>query len=95
MAKISKSNSKLYKIWKLSRKCNLNYTGSLPAMETAGATKTFGRAVEKHGLYYTSFYGDGDRKAYPAAKGMYKDDNKTVTKYECIGHYQKSGLQTS
>ena len=59
-------------------------------METAGATKTFGRSVEKHGLYYTSFYGDGDSKAYPAVKEVYKDGNKTVTKYECIGHYQKT-----
>ena len=58
-------------------------------METAGATKIFGRSVEKHGLYYTSFYGDGDSKAYPAVKGVYKEDNKTVTKYECSGHYQK------
>ena len=41
-------------------------------METAGATKTFGRSVEKHGLYYTSFYGDGDSKAYPAVKEVYK-----------------------
>ena len=26
-------------------------------METAGTTKIYGRSVEKHGLYYTSFYG--------------------------------------
>ena len=58
-------------------------------MGTAGATKILGRSVEKHGIYYTSFYGDGGSKAYPAVKEVYKDDNKTVTKYECIGHYQK------
>ena len=90
MAKIAKSNPNIYEVWKLSHKCNLNYTGSSSAMETAGATKTFGRSVEKHGLYYTSFYGDGDSKAYPAVKEVYKDGNKTVTKYECIGHYQKT-----
>ena len=58
-------------------------------METAGATKIFGRSVEKHGLYYTSFYGDGDSKAYPAVKEVYKNGHKTITKYECISHYQK------
>ena len=89
MAKIAKSNPKLYEVWKLSHKCNLNYKGSSPAMGTAGATKILGRSVEKHGIYYTSFYGDGGSKAYPAVKEVYKDDNKTVTKYECIGHYQK------
>ena len=58
-------------------------------METAGATKIFGRSVEKHGLYYTSFYGDGDSKAYPAVKEVYKNGHKTITKYEYISHYQK------
>ena len=45
-------------------------------METAGATKIFGRSVEKHGLYYTSFYGDGDSKAYQQSKKC----TKMVTK---------------
>ena len=43
MAKIAKSNPKFYEVWKLSRKCNLNYTGFSPSMEAAGATKIFGR----------------------------------------------------
>ena len=77
MAKIAKSNPKLYEVWKLSHKCNLNCKGSSPAMGTAGATKILGRSVEKHGIYYTSFYGDGGSKAYPAVKEVYKDDNKT------------------
>ena len=37
-------------------------------METAGASKIFSSLKEKHGLYYTSFYGDGDSSAYPAVK---------------------------
>ena len=45
-------------------------------MKTAGATKIFRRSVEKHGIYYTSFYGDGDSKSYPAVKEVYKDDNR-------------------
>ena len=80
MAMAAKSNPKSYELWKLSHKCNLNYTGSSSGMETAGATKITGRSVEKHGLNYTSFYKDDDSKAYPAVKEVYKDDNKTVTK---------------
>ena len=57
MAKIARSNPKLYEVWKLSHKCNLNYTGSSLAIETADATQIFGRSVEKHGLYYTHFMG--------------------------------------
>ena len=39
MAKIAKSNPNLHEVWNLLHKCNLNYTGSSAAMETAGAAK--------------------------------------------------------
>ena len=54
-------------------------------METAGATKIFGSLKEKHGLYYTSFYGDFDNKAYPAVKDIYCP-TKPIKKFECVGH---------
>ena len=57
-------------------------------MEKIGAINIFKRSVEKHGLYYTLFYGDGDSKCYTAVKNIY-GPNKPVTKYECIGHFQK------
>ena len=57
-------------------------------METVGAEKIFNESVTKHQLYYTSFYGDGDSKSYPAVEKVYRPD-KPVKKYECIGHYQK------
>ena len=88
MKKIASTDPARYQTWKLSHKCNLNYTGSSPAMETAGATKIFSGSKEKHNLFYTSFYGDGDSKAYPAVKDIY-GPTKPVKKYECIGHYQK------
>ena len=79
-----------YQAWyeKHQSDCSLNHEGSSPAMETAGAKKMFEASVENHNLYYTSFYGDGDSKAYPAVKDVYGPE-KPVTKYECIGHYQK------
>ena len=57
-------------------------------METAGAIKIFESSVKSHSLYYTSFYGDGDSKAYPAVKDIY-GPSKPVRKFECTGHYQK------
>ena len=75
-------------IWHASHNCKLNYRGSAPNMEKIGAIKIFGRSIAKHGMYYTSFYGDGDSKSYSAVQKIYGDD-KLVIKYECIGHYQK------
>ena len=54
-------------------------------MEAAGATKIFQRLVEKHGVCYISYYGDGD-KSYEV-KNVYP--GITVEKYECMVHYQK------
>ena len=39
--KIASSDPAHYETWKLSHNCNLNYAGSFPGMETAGATKIF------------------------------------------------------
>ena len=57
-------------------------------MQTAGATKIFSSSKEKHGQCYTSFYGDGDSKAYPAIKDTY-GPTKPIKKFECVGHHQK------
>ena len=57
-------------------------------METAGATNIFSLSKEKHRLYYISFCGDGDSKAYPAVKDIYVP-TKPIKKFEYVGHYQK------
>ena len=57
-------------------------------MDTTGVTKIFSSSKEKHGLYYTSFYGDGGSKAYPVVKDIYCP-SKPIKKFECVGHYQK------
>ena len=90
MEPVRSSEPQSYEIWYAKHKpvCGLNHKGSSPAMETAGAEKIFSRSVTKHKLYYTSFYGDGDSKAYPAVQDIY-GPAKPVSKYECIGHYQK------
>ena len=66
----------------------LNYKGSAPNMEKAGAVSIFQRSIEKNGLRYTTFYGDGDSKSFNAVENIYGDDYPVI-KQECIGHYQK------
>ena len=75
--------------WKLHHKehCKLTHDGSAPSMELEGAKRIFGRSIDKHNARYTGFYGDGDSKAYTEVKDIYGKDS--VTKFECIGHYQK------
>ena len=88
MKPVEKSDHERYKLWKASHKCSLNYTGSSPNMEKYGAQNIFGRSVDKLGLYYTSFYGDGDSKAFPSVEKIY-GPAKEMRKCECVGHYQK------
>ena len=47
--------------------------------------RIFKRSVEKHGMRYVKYYGDGDSKSLE--KHIYPGE--VVKKLECIGHYQK------
>ena len=49
-------------------------------META---EIFSSSKEKQGLYYISFYGDVDSKAYPAVKHIY-GPSKPIKVFECV-----------
>lgn len=89
MLRTKRTDPELYTRWHASHKCGLNFQGSSGAMETAGAKNIFEKSVTKHNLYYTSFYGDGDSKAFPAVQNIYEEAGKEITKFECIGHYQK------
>ena len=48
----------------------------------------FERYIVKRNLRYTSYYGDGDSKAYEAVKST-SDVEKPVQKFECIVHYKQ------
>ena len=75
-----------YGKWNVAHKCSLNYKDSSLAMEKVSAV--FKQSVTKHNLYCTSFYGDGDSKAFPALENT-SGLKMPVKKYECISHYQK------
>ena len=78
MEPIKKSDPERYEVWKANHECNLNYSGSSPNMEKVGAV--FERSLQRHGLYYTSFYGDGDSKRFASVQYIFGPD-KPVTKY--------------
>ena len=48
--------------------CKANYKRSSGSMEAASATKIIQRLVEKHGVCYISYYGDGDSRSYEEVK---------------------------
>ena len=80
--------SNKYKLWKENHtNCKINFKGSAPAMEPEGAERIFKRLVQKHGLYYTKYYGDGDSKSFQRVENVYKDDQKLVEKLECIMYW--------
>ena len=66
----------------------VNYSGTAQAMEVEGAKRMFECSIVKRNLRYTSYYGDGDSKAYEAVKYTYEVE-KPVQRFECIWHYQK------
>ncbi|GFW68025.1 uncharacterized protein TNCV_1617861 [Trichonephila clavipes] len=64
-----------------------NHKGSASNIETVGAYRIFERSEASRSLRYTSYYGDGDSKAFNNVKDIYGYDS--VVKYECIGYVQK------
>jgi len=70
--------------------CKSNFHGVSGMMEVQGAINIFERSLEKYGVRYTKYLGDGDSKGHAAVaeKNIYGDDYP-VEKLECIGHVQK------
>ena len=56
-------------------------------METLAAQRIFRRSIDKNGLRYIDYYGDGDSKSFSTIEKVYPQ--RTVIKREFIGHVQK------
>ena len=50
--------------------CTKNFDESSGQMEVEGATRMFGRSMERYNFRYTVLIGDGDSKAYNAVVKM-------------------------
>ena len=84
-----------YKTWKIqheeSEKCEVNHTKSSGAMEATGAVEIFRRSVEKYGLIYNEYLGDGDTSSFHEVvkSNPYEKHDVVPEKLECVGHVQK------
>ena len=64
-------------------------------MESEGATRIFGRSVEKYGVRYLQYYSDGDSKSFEIVENIYPSQKVVVYRplpekgYENLGHEQK------
>ena len=52
-----------YKTWKKGHVCDINFTGSAPAMEPYGTLELFKRSLSFK-LCYTNLFSDGDSKTF-------------------------------
>ena len=84
---LKKNDELAYATWFENHNCKLNHVGSAGSMEVNGAKRIFSRSIEKHGLRYTQYLGDGDSKSFSSVKNIYS--NAEVEKLECVGHIQK------
>ena len=48
-----------------------NHKGSATVMEIIGMKRIFRHSIEKRGLRYVKFLGDGDFKSFPAVEDIY------------------------
>ena len=87
-------NSEKYQTWynQHESECSVNHLKSSESMEKEAAIEMFLRSVDKRGLKYITYIGDGDSSSYgmvaQALKGKYSDQYVAV-KEDCIGHTQK------
>lgn len=85
-------NTEQYEEWKTRHEtnCQANHEGSSGQMEVDSMIELFSRSVEKHGIMYTNYVGDGDSKTYTGIINAkpYGDEIEIIKK-ECVGHVQK------
>jgi len=83
-----------YKQWKAEHSnCKADFKGSAPAMEPEGADRIFKRLIEKHGLYYTKYFGDGDSKSFQCVQDTYKDIGKKLKSMNVLAMFKKGLVQ--
>lgn len=86
-----KENSDEYREWyeDHANECSANHKGSAGKMEVDAVIEMFKRSVEKYGVQYKNYIGDGDSKTYSGILAAAPYGDNQVVKKECIGHVQK------
>lgn len=88
----NKKNSDAYEYWYEEHEDSytINHKGSAGKMEVDAVIEIFERSVEKHGVKYVKYIGDGDSKTFKGILDINPyDDDPVVEKKECVGHVQK------
>ncbi|GAB1860682.1 Mutator-like transposase domain-containing protein [Camponotus japonicus] len=87
-----KENSDGYDAWYENHEaiCQANHEGSAGKMEVDGIIEMFRRSVEKYGVRYAYYIGDGDTKTLKSLlEATPYGDNFLVKKRECVLHVKK------
>ena len=87
----SKKGTPEYESWFADHDCKINHKKSSGAMEAVGAVNIFCSSIEKHGLIYENYIGDGDTTSFKEVVDAkpYEKYGITPKKLECVGHIQK------
>lgn len=85
--KKGKCTDEEFEEWLLEHECDINFTGSSPAMEAEGAVVLWGRSIKHHNPRCKWMVSDGDSKAFNSVEHIYGEIN--VEKLDCVGHVQK------
>ena len=86
--KTKKSEEKI-KVHKDSGECKANDVGVSGRMEAAGAVSIFKCSLQKYGVRYIKYLGDGDSKGFKKVLESKLYGDIKMEKLECIGHVQK------
>lgn len=73
--------------WLLEHECDINFSGSSPAMESEGAVVLWERSVERHNLRYRWMVSDGNHETFNSVGNVYGEIK--VKKLDCVRHVQK------
>ena len=84
------SNPDRYDRWRVEHNCRQNHSGSAGSMEVECAKTIFGRSIEKNGLHYAEYFGDGDSKGYMEVKNTY--EGITVKNKNVWGTYRNVSI---
>lgn len=80
-----------YEMWYETHvdECTINHAGSSGKMEISDITQMFLRSIEKYGVKYVTYIGDGDSKTYKGILDAKPYGDTVVIKKECVGHVEK------
>ncbi|XP_014472349.1 PREDICTED: uncharacterized protein LOC106743225 isoform X2 [Dinoponera quadriceps] len=90
--KLKNTEPEKYEAWYADHEseCSINHTGSSGKMEIDAIIAMFLRSIEKHGVKYLTYVGDGDSKTFNGIlKAEPYGNDSPVIKKECVGHVEK------